>query len=259
MQMIHEKAIVHPEAQIDSDVQIGPYCIIGPKVRIGKGTILNSHVVIEGNTTLGKNNQVFPFAVLGAVPQDLKFKGEDTELIIGDHNIFRESVSIHLGTVPGGGKTVIGNHNLFMAHTHVGHDCVIGSHCIFANLTGLAGHVTVEDYANLAGMVGVAQNIRIGMHTYVTGQAGVDKDVPRFSIAFGSRPCRVRGANIVGLRRHGYQAESIQMINEAIKLWTREGVEKETCVREIEAQFGENPEIRSFLEFIQSSKSGVIK
>lgn len=256
---IHSTAQVHPEAKIEADVEIGPWCVVGPHVVIGKGTRLMSHVVVDGWTTLGRDNVVYPFSVLGAIPQDLKYKGEKTELIIGDHNTIRESVTLNLGTVQGGGVTRVGSHNLLMAYVHLGHDCVVGNRCVIANYAGLAGHVTVHDYAIISGMVGVSQFVRVGAHAYIGGQSGLEKDVPPFAIAVGSRPCGLKGANIVGLRRRGMNAESIRMINEAIKLWTREDVQKEQSLLEIESQYGEVPEIKNFVNFIRESEIGVVR
>ncbi len=257
--MIHSSAIIHPGAEIERDVEIGPWCIVGPNARIGKGSKLLSHVVVEGWTTLGENNTVFPFAVLGAVPQDLKYKGEPTELIIGSNNTIRESVTMNLGTVQGGGKTVVGDHNLIMAYSHLGHDCIIGSHCILANYAGLAGHVVLEDYVTLAGMVGASQFLKIGSHAYIGGQSGVDRDVPPYAIGIGARPFQIKGTNIVGLRRRGFPAETIQKLNEAIKLWTRQDVPREQCLLEIESQYGDLKEVQTFIQFIRSSEVGVAR
>lgn len=257
--MIHPTALVSRGAEIDESAEIGPYCTIGPRVRIKKGTRLVSHVVVEGDTEIGENNTVFPFTVLGAVPQDLKYKGELTKLTIGNGNQIRESVTINLGTVQAGGITKVGNNNLLMAYTHLGHDCVVGNHCIIANYGGLAGHVIVDDYAFLAGMVGVSQFVRVGAHTYIGGQSGLERDVPPFTIIQGSRPATIRGTNIVGLRRRGVPADVIQKINEAVKLWTRPEVPKEQCLLEIESQYGEVAEIQQFVGFIRSSESGVAK
>jgi UDP-N-acetylglucosamine acyltransferase len=202
---------------------------------------------------------VFPFAVLGAIPQDLKYKGERTELIIGNGNTIRESVTLNLGTAQGGGKTSMGDSNLIMAYTHFGHDCIIGNHCIIANYGGLAGHVLLEDHVTLAGMVGVSPYVRIGAHAYVTGQSGLERDVPPYSIAMGLRPTNLKGANIVGLRRRGVPAETITKINEAIKLWTRPDIQKEQCLLEIESQYSEVPEIQRFVSFIRASEVGVVR
>jgi len=257
--MIHPTAIVHPEAKVAADVEIGPWCLVGPKVTIGRGTRLVSHAVVDGWTTIGENNTIFPFAVVGGIPQDLKYKGEDTKLVIGDRNTIRESVTINLGTAQGGGVTQIGSGNLLMAYTHVGHDCVIGDHCILANSVNLAGHVTLENYVNVGGMTGVSQFLRLGSHSYIAGHSGVEKEVPPFSIAIGSRPCSIKGANIVGLRRRGFPAETIQKIHESIKLWSRTDVQKEQCLLEIESQYGETPEIQQFVAFIRKSDSGVVR
>jgi UDP-N-acetylglucosamine acyltransferase len=257
--MIHPSAIVHPEAQLDPSVEVGPMCIIGPKVKIGRGTKLMGHVVIEGRTTIGENNTIHAFAVLGGVPQDLKYKGEDTELIIGNNNTIRESVTMNLGTVQGGGKTVLGDHNLIMAYSHLGHDCIVGSHCILANSAGLAGHVILEDYVTLAGLCGVSQFVRVGAHCYIAGYTGLERDVPPYCLAMGLRPTAIKGANIVGLRRRGMPAETIQKINEAIKLWMRPDIQKDQCLLEIEAQYGEYPEIQRFVAFIRASEAGVCR
>ena len=257
--MIHPTALIHPQAELHSTVEVGPWCTIGPRVRIGKGTKLVSHVVVDGWTEMGEDNVIFPFAVLGAVPQDLKYKGEETRVIIGSRNKVRESVTINLGTVKGGGKTVVGDDCLLMAYTHLGHDCILGNHCIIANYGGLAGHVTVEDYAFLGGMTGVSQFVRVGAHSYIGGQSGVERDVPPFTIALGSRPCSIKGTNIVGLRRRGFSNETITRINETIKLWNRPDIQKEQCLLEIESQYGEIKEIQQFVAFIRASEAGVVR
>lgn len=257
--MIHPMAIVHPEAQVDPSVEIGPYCKVGARVKIGKDTRLLSHVVLDGWTEIGEGNLIYPFSVLGAIPQDLKYKGEATRLILGNKNTIRESVTMNLGTVQGGGLTQVGDSNLFMAYTHLGHDCEIGNHCILANYSGCAGHVRLEDYVNIGGMVGLSQFIRVGSHAYIAGQSGVEKDVPPFSIAIGSRPCSLKGTNIVGLKRRGMASDIIQKINESIKLWMRPDVPKEQCLLEIESQYGEFSEIQKLLQFIRKSEMGVVR
>ena len=256
---IHPTAIVDPRAEIASGVEIGPWCSIGPRVKIGRGTRLISHVVIDGRTEIGEDNVVSPFVVLGGAPQDLKYKGEDTLLKIGDRNQIRESVTINLGTVQGGGVTQLGSDCLLMAYTHLGHDCRLGDHVIVANAGALAGHVTVDDYAILGGVTAVSQFVKIGAHAYIGGQSGVEKDVPPFAIALGMRPCQIRGANIVGMRRRGYPAEVISKINEAIKLWIRVDVPKEQCLLEIESQYSEVKEIQQFVGFIRDSEVGVVR
>lgn len=258
-QKIHPTAIVDTRAEIDPTVEIGPWCTIGPGVKIKKGTRLMSHVVVDGNTEIGEDNTVFPFTVLGAVPQDLKYRGEKTMLVIGNGNTIRESVTMNLGTLQGGGETRMGDHNLIMAYSHFGHDCIVGNHCIIANYGGLAGHVILEDYVTLTGMVGVSQFVRVGAHAYIGGQSGLERDVPPYVIAMGSRPTSIKGCNIVGLRRRGVPADVIQKINETIKLWNRPDVQKEQCLLEIESQYGDVPEIQKFVAFIRASEAGVVR
>jgi len=216
-------------------------------------------VVIEGWTQVGENNMFFPFSVIGAIPQDLKYKGEPTQLVIGNNNTFRESVTLNLGTVKGGGVTRIGNHCLVMAYTHVGHDCIVGNHCIIANYGGLAGHVVLEDHVTMGGMCGITQFSRIGAYSYIAGQSAVERDVPPYSIAIGGRPCVLKGTNIVGLRRRGFSSDTIQKINETIKLWVRPDIQREQCLLEIESQYGETHEIQEFVAFIRKSETGVLR
>lgn len=259
MAIIDTHSIVHPKAELAPDVEVGPFCRIGPNVRIDSGTRLLSHVVIDGWTTIGKNNEFFPFSSVGAVPQDLKYKGERTELIIGDHNTIRESTTLNLGTMQGIGKTVIGNHNLLMAYVHLGHDVVVGNHTIIANSANLAGHVIVEDYANIGGMTGVIQFIRVGAYSYIGGCSIIDRDVTPYTVVVGARPVELKGANIIGLRRRGFTNEAISAISESLKLWKRPDVMKDQCLLEIESQFGEREEVRNLLQFIRKSGSGCVR
>jgi len=256
---IHPTAIVDPKAELGNDVIVGPYCTIGPNVKIGNGTHFQSHVVVDGWTTIGEHNVFFPFSVIGAVPQDLKYKGEPTELIIGDHNTIRESVTLNLGTVQGGGKTAMGSNNLIMAGVHFGHDTIVGSRVIMANGVGLAGHVVVEDDVNIGGMVGVTQFLRLGIHCYIGGRSMIDRDVPPFAIVVGERPCELKGANIIGLRRKGYKAPAITAINESLKLWKRPDVMKDQSLLEIETQYGEYNEVKQLVSFIRKSENGCVK
>ncbi len=259
MPTIHPTAIISPNAEIAADVRIGPYCIVGPGTIIRSGTELMSHVCVEEGTEIGERNRIFPFTVLGGVPQDLKYRGEKTRLVIGNQNVIREGVTLNLGTVQGGGVTEVGDGNLIMAYSHLGHDCRVGNHCVIANYGGLAGHVILEDYVTLAGMCGVSQFARIGAHAYICGQSGLERDVPPYTITMGSRPSVIKGANIVGLRRRGFAAETIQKINETIKLWGRPDIQKEQCLLEIESQYGEVPEIQKFVAFIRGSEVGVVR
>lgn len=257
--VIHPSAVVDSRAELAAGVNIGPYCTVGPNVKLGRGTRLISHVVIEGYTTIGEENTIFPFATLGLIPQDLKYKNERTELTIGHRNTIREYVSAHLGTAQGGGFTRVGDGNLLMGYVHLGHDVVLGNHAILANYVGVAGHVTIDDHAIIGGQSGVNQFVRIGAHSYIGGHSAVERDLPPYCIAIGSRPMAIKGANIVGLRRRGFTADTISRINEAIKLWSRTDVEKERCLLEIESQYGEYPEVQAFVTFIRKSESGVTR
>jgi len=256
---IHSTAIVHPEAKIDPSCEIGPYCTVGAQVRMGPSNRLISHVVIDGNTEIGEGNVFFPFGVIGGVPQDLKYRGENTRLVIGNRNTFRESVTLNLGTVQGGGETRIGDSNLLMAVVHIGHDSRLGNHIILANNCAVAGHVTIDDYANIGGMSAITQFNRVGAHCYAGAQSMIDRDVPPFSLIVGARPCLVKGVNIVGLRRKGFSAETISKLNEAMKLWMRQDIEKVQCLHEIEAQCGDVAEVAQLVAFIRGSQNGVLR
>lgn len=230
---IHPSAVVDPRAELDVDVSVGPYAIVGPGVRIGRGTRLSAHVVIEGATRLGEHNVVHPFAVLGGEPQ-IRKRGEPIDasgpraLVIGDHNVFREHVTVN---VSGGSKpTTIGSHNLFMATSHVAHDVEVGSHCVLANGVQLAGHVVVEDWATFGGLSGVAQWLRVGQSAFVAAGAMCERDVPPFVIVQGDR-ARVRALNVIGLARRGFDASDIAALKSAYaRLFARrEGTLAEAC------------------------------
>lgn len=217
MPTLHPTAVVEAGATLAEGVVVGPMCHVGPKVTLGPGTELVGHVSIAGRTTLGTGNKVYPHAALGHPPQDLKHRGEDTTLVIGDHNVIREGVTIHLGTANDRGETLLGDHNLVMAGAHVGHDAVIGSHVILANTVQLAGHVAIEDYAALGGATAVHHFVTLGQHAYVGGMTRVVADVPPFMFVEG-HPARVRGINQVGLRRRGFSRADEAAIRDA---WRR--------------------------------------
>lgn len=208
---IHPSAIVHAGAAIGKDVSIGPFCIVGEHVQIGDGSCLRSHVSIEGHTTIGSGNQIFPFASIGAPPQDLKYRGEPTKLVIGDNNLIRECVTLQPGTVQGGGITTIGNKNLFMAYTHVAHDCVVGDENILANGVQLSGHVTIENQAVLGGMSAVHQFCRIGELGMLGGGSMTVQDVPPYAMVQGNH-ANFRGLNVVGMRRRGLTRDGIATV-----------------------------------------------
>lgn len=213
---IHPLAIVDEKAKIGAGCHIGPFCVIGPNVELGAGSVLHSHVVIDGNTKIGRENQIFPFAVIGTRPQDLKFKGEDSQLIIGDRNRIREHVTMNPGTEGGGNKTIVGSDCLFMVAAHVAHDCIIGDHVILANNATLAGHVVIGDHAILGGLSAVHQFVRIGEHAMIGGMSGVEYDVIPYGLVMGER-ARLAGLNLVGLDRRGFAREDVNTLMRVFK------------------------------------------
>lgn len=222
MPEIHPTAIVERGAEIAASVRIGPFCHVGPKVRLGEAVELISHVVVAGRTSIGEGTRVFPFASIGQQPQDLKYRGEDSALVIGQRNVIREYVTMNPGTEGGGMMTRIGDHCLFMANAHVGHDCLLGDHIIMANSVPLAGHVVVGDYAAFGGLAAVHQFVRIGPHAYVGGLTGVERDVIPYGLVMGDR-ARLTGLNMVGLQRRGFSREDIQALRSAYHMLFENG------------------------------------
>ncbi len=214
---IHPSAIVSPKAQIGANVAIGAFCIIGDDVKIGDGTSLKSHIVIDGDTTIGKNNTIFPFTTIGLAPQDLKFRGEKSKVVIGDNNSIREHVTIHLGTQDGAMVTKIGNNSLLMVGVHIAHDCVVGDHVIMANNATLAGHVHVGDHAVIGGLSAVHQFVRIGSGAMIGGMSGVESDVIPNGLVMGERAF-LAGLNLVGLKRRGIDREEIHALRNFFKM-----------------------------------------
>lgn len=222
MTQVHSTAIVDSRAHLDGTVVVGPYAVIGPHVRIGAGTTIGAHCVIEGHTSIGVDNRIFQFCSLGAVPQDKKYAGEATELVIGDRNTVREFCTFNLGTAQDAGVTRIGNDNWIMAYVHLAHDCQLGNQITMANNATLAGHVHVGDWATIGGLTGVLQRMRIGDHAMVGFAAHVGKDVPPFMVVDGN-PLTVRGVNLVGLKRRDFSAARLAAIREMHKLLYRQG------------------------------------
>lgn len=256
--MIHPTAIVHEGAQVADNVEIGPYAIIGEHVSIGSGTTIGPHTVIEGWTEIGCDNRIFQFASIGAAPQDLKYRGEKALLKIGDRNTVREFATLHRGTADGGGETVVGNDNLFMAYSHVAHDCILGNQVILANGATLAGHVEVDDFAILGGLCAVHQFTRIGSHVMISGGSMVTQDVPPFSIAQGDRAKTV-GINQIGLKRRGFSDEAVRGIKQAYKLIFRSGLRTEEALEQIAKEIKDCPEVEKFSEFVRNSARGVAR
>ena len=258
MGKVHPTAIIHPEAKLFEGVEVGPYSVIGPKVRVGEGTVIGPHVVIEGDTTLGRRNRVFQFASVGATPQDLKYTGEDTRLVIGDDNQIREFTTLHIGTAGGGGETRIGDKNLFMAYSHVAHDCVVGSGCVLANSANLAGHCEVGDFVIFGGLSAVHQFTRIGKHAFIAGGAMVAMDVPPYCTAQGDR-AQLAGLNTVGLARHGYTEEQIARIKDAYRILFRSKLGLNEAISRLRAEHGGHPEIEFLLAFVEGSQRGLTR
>lgn len=271
MSNIHPTAIVEPGAQIADDAVIGPMCHVGPKAVIGPATRLMHRVSILGRTTLGRDNVIWPNAVLGGEPQDLKYKGEDTELIIGDHNQIRESATLHLGTANGGGVTRIGDHNLLMVNAHVAHDCCIGNRCILTNNLLLAGHVHVEDHVIIGGGSAVHHFITIGKYAYIGGNTSVRQDAPPYMIFEGAHG-RVRGVNAIGLQRNGFDAATIARLKQAYRTLFRDAANGEDedgqpdkplvgtmleRVEKLEADHRGDEAIAYLAQFIRQMASGV--
>jgi len=256
--MIHKQAIIEEGAIIGQNVKVGPWTYISKNVEIGDNCEISSHVVINGPTKIGKNNRIFQFASIGEDCQDLKYAGEPTELIIGDNNIFRECSTIHRGTIQDNSLTKIGSNNLFMAYSHVAHDCIVGNNCILANSASIAGHVHVGDYAILGGMCGVHQFCHIGAHSFISANALVLKDVPPYVMASG-QPTKPYGLNSEGLKRRGFDKDVILNIKRAYKEVYRKGLSVDDALSSIKPLASNIPEIKVFSDFIESSSRGIIR
>lgn len=255
---IHPTAIVEEGAQIGENVIIGPFCIIGADVCIGKGTILHSHVVAKGVTHIGEDNQIFQFSSIGEVNQDLKYQGEPTKTLIGDRNRIREHVTIHRGTVQGGGVTRIGDDNLFMVNAHIAHDCQIKNRCILANNATLAGHVELDDFVIVGGMSAIHQFVIVGAHVMLGGGSMVSQDVPPYVMAQGNH-ARPFGVNIEGLKRRGFDKATLHAIRNVYKLIYRSDKTLEEVMPEIEHYAKTESAISFFINFFKRSTRGIIR
>lgn len=257
--LIHPTAIIDESAVIAPDVQIGPYCIIGPNVTIGAGTKLHSHVVVAGYTRIGEHNEIFQFASVGEVCQDLKYQGEETWLEIGDYNAIREHCSLHRGTVQDQSLTKIGSHNLLMVNTHIAHDCMIGDYNIMANNVGVAGHVHVGNYVILGGNSGIHQFCKIGSYSMVGAASLIVKDIPAYVMASGN-PAHAFSMNFEGMRRKGWSKDVIQALRDAFKLVYKSGLTKDQALAEIrENILPQHQEVELFLHSIEQSERGIVR
>jgi len=254
MSRISPQAIVEAGAVIGKDVEIGPFCFISSEATIGDGTTIAQGACIYGKTTIGKHNEIFSYAVLGSIPQDLKFGGEDVELIIGDHNKIREFTLFNPGTKGGGGKTIIGSHNLFMGYVHIGHDVIIGNHCILANAATLAGHVEMGDYAVIGGMTPIHQFVKIGDFAMIAGASALSQDIPPYCMAEGNRAV-IRGLNLTGLRRY-LEREDIDALKSAYRDLFESGRPLKDAAAGL-AEESENHYVRNMCNFILKTKRGI--
>lgn len=253
---VHPTAIVSPEAELADGVEVGAYSVIGPGVTIGRNTILGSHVVIERDTDIGEECRISSFCSLGGDPQDLKYKGEKTRVVIGNNNVFREYVTVNRATSADIGVTMIGDHNLIMAYCHVAHNCKLGNHIVISNASHLAGHIHVDDYAIISGMVGIHQFTRIGAHCIIGGASAVTQDVPPYVTAAGNH-AKLYGLNLIGLERRGFSKETISALKEAYRIIFRSTLRREEALEKVRKTVADTPEVRHFIDFIQSSERGV--
>jgi len=255
---IHPTAIVDPHAELANDVVIGPYVVIGANVKIAAGTKIQSHAVVDGLTTMGRGNVVFPFATVGTIPQDLKYRGEPSELIIGDNNTIREFASLNPGTVGGGMITRVGSQNLLMMYCHIAHDCIVGNRNVIANGATLGGHVVIEDNVIVGGLVGIHQFVRIGSGAILGAGAMVSKDVPPFCNATGDR-AKLHGLNVEGMKRRGFDKAKIDAIHKAYRVVFRSKLKTNEALEKIRKELPALQEIEQFISFIAASERGICR
>ncbi|MCU0531570.1 MAG: acyl-ACP--UDP-N-acetylglucosamine O-acyltransferase [Syntrophales bacterium] len=255
---IHPSAVISPDAKLAEGVEVGPFSVIGPSVSIGKGTVIGSHVVIQSHTDIGENNRILQFASVGAPPQDLKYKGEETRVVIGNNNTIREFVTINRSTTADIGVTKIGSNNLIMAYCHVAHNCLLEDNIVMANAANLAGHIHVERFAIIGGLTGIHQFSRIGQHCIIGGASAVTKDVPPYTTAAGHY-ASLYGLNLIGLKRRGFSEETIAALKKAYKIFFRSSLTVAKAVAQARAEVADLPEVRTFIEFIETSKRGVTR
>jgi len=254
---VHKTAIISKEAELGEDVVIGPYAVISGKAVIGAGSKLASHCVVEGNTTIGKNCEIFTGAVIGSRPQDLKYKGEQVYLEVGDNNIIREYCTLNPGTEEGS-KTIVGNGNLIMAYSHVAHDCRVGDNCVLANGSTLAGHVTIEDRAVIGGLVAIHQFVRVGKLSIIGGCSKVVQDIPPYSTCDG-HPAAVFGLNLIGLRRHNVPKESIGLLDDAFRILFSSGLSVKHALEKLVQEVKLTSEVTYLVEFIKKTERGIAR
>jgi UDP-N-acetylglucosamine acyltransferase len=256
--MIHPTAIIDSKADIDSNVDVGPYSIVGANVQIGSGTVIGSHVVIQPYVEIGPDCHIFQYASIGAVPQALKFQGEETYVKIGRGTVIREFVTVNRGTGFGGEITEVGEENLLMAYVHIAHDCKTGRKVILANNATLAGHIVIEDYVTVGGLVAIHQFVRIGNYAYIGGKSAVVKDIPPYVIAAGDR-AKLHGLNSVGLKRHEFSQETLSSLKKAYRIIFRIGLTLNEAIERVKAEVEQVPEVDDMIRFIKSSERGITR
>lgn len=254
---IDPRAVVHPGAQLGERVTVAPFAIVGPEATIGDDCWIGPHAIVDGRTVLGRGNIVGPYCTIGVRPQDLKYKGEPSELVVGDHNTFRESCTIHRGSEHGGNVTRIGSHGLFMVGTHIAHDCQVGNGVLFVNGATLGGHIEVGDYATVGAFSGVHQFCRVGPHAFIGGYSVITRDAMPFCTTVGNR-AHCYGVNKIGLVRKGYAKELIETLDQAVRRIFSPQLRREQALAEVDARWGQIPEVRQLVEFVRSSPRGVI-
>jgi UDP-N-acetylglucosamine acyltransferase len=259
MNEVDSRAVVSATARIGQDVRIGAFAVVGDDVELGEGCVLEPHAIVRGPARIGGKNVFDSFCSVGGNPQDLKFSGEHTEVVIGDGNRFREFSTVSRGTVQGGGVTKIGNDNLFMAYSHVAHDCVVGSSTVFANGATLAGHVVVEDFVNVGAFSPVHQFCRVGRYAYIGACTVITQDVPPFSRVVTDRDTKCYGVNTIGLERRGFDRERLETIERAFRLLLRSKLNTTQALEQIRAQLNGSPDVRELVEFIESAERGLHK
>lgn len=256
--MIDPRAAIDPAARLATDVTVGPFSVIGPQVEIGAGTLVGPHVVIQGPTRIGRDNRIFQFASIGGIPQDKKYGGEPTWLVIGDRNTFFEFVTVNRGTAQDKGRTIVGNDNWIMAYVHIAHDCLLGDNVILANNTTLAGHVTIEDWAILGGFTKVHQFCRIGAHSFTGMNVDITRDTPPYVMVSGT-PVEPRGINSEGLQRRGFTAEQIRNIKNAYRILYRSELRLEEALERLREPAAKQPEVARMLKFLETSERSITR
>ncbi len=259
VQAIHPQAVIAPSARLGSGVQVGAYAVIGEDVELGQGCILYPHAVVQGPSRFGIKNIFHPFCSIGAAPQDLKYRGEKTELVAGDNNVFRENATVSRGTAGGGGKTTIGSGSLFMANAHVGHDCHIGDGTLFVNGATLAGHVDIEDFATIGAFSPVHQFCRVGRYAYVGACTVITQSVPPFSLVVTKRETKCYGINSIGLERKGFSPERLKILQRAFRLLSRSKLNTSTAVAEMRKTLGDSADVQELIRFIEAAERGIVK